>query len=199
MTRRYEDAGVRRQETGDRIRHNGTTAHGACCLLSLLFSWIGVHADHVVVDKLRKRLRADGNADVRLVVSALAAYAVSRGRHKWRKLIGAPEKPTFLSASKAAQSAVGLKGAEPWLEVHNVLAGKGSLRIRPQDVLSAEELAKVNTQYRNRLLYGASWRAEIITAIQQGAKTATEISRRVGCSYEPAHRVRREYLIAVGS
>ena len=168
-------------------------------LLSLLFSWVHVHAEHVIVEKLRKRLRTIGGADARLVVSALAAYAANRGRHKWHKLIDAPKEPCYLSASKTAESAIRLKGAEPWLSEHNILAAKGSLRIRPEDVLSVKELAKVHLQYRNRLLYGASWRADIITAIQEGGKTATEISRRVGCSYEPAHRVRREYLIAVGS
>jgi len=168
-------------------------------LLSLLFSWVDVHAEHVIVEKLRKRLRASGDADARLTVSALAAYAVNRGRHKWQKLIDAPKEPCCLSASRTAESAIRLKGAEPWLSEHNILAAKGSLRVRPADVLSVEEMTRVHLQYRNRLLYGASWRADIITAIQEGAKTATEISRRVGCSYEPAHRVRREYLIAVGS
>ena len=90
------------------------------------------------------------------------------------------------------------KGAEPWLSQHRILAAKGSLRIRPNDVLSVEPLARSNRQYRNRLLYGASWRADIITAIEDGAQTATEISRQVGCSYEPAHRVRREYSITIG-
>jgi hypothetical protein len=168
-------------------------------LMSLLFSWVHVHADHVIVEKLRKRVRAAHGADARLVVSALAAYAAGRGGHKWRKLIWPPKSPTPLSASRAARSALALKGAEPWLGEHNILAARGSLRIRPQDVLSVAQLAGSHAQYRNRLLYGASWRADIISAIQDGARTAAEISRRVGCSYEPAHRVRKEYMIATGT
>ncbi|HOX04819.1 MAG TPA: hypothetical protein PK280_00340 [Planctomycetota bacterium] len=169
-------------------------------LLSLLFSWVHVHAERVNVDRLRGLLRAaEGSGDARLVVSALAAYALSRGRHRWKKLISAPAKPTQLSSSAAAPSAVEFKGAEPWLAAHRILTAKGSLRIRPADVLSVEELAKSNRQYRNRLLYGACWRADIVTAIEEGAETAAEIRSRVGCSYEPAHRVRREYLIAVGA
>jgi len=168
-------------------------------LLSLLFSWVHVHAERVNVDRLRGMVRASGDADARLVVSALAAYAASQGRHRWKKLISAPSGPAHLSASAAAPSAVELKGAEPWLAAHNILAARGSLRIRPADVLSVKELAGANRQYRNRLLFGASWRADIVTAIEEGAATAAEIRSRVGCSYEPAHRVRREYLIALGS
>jgi hypothetical protein len=67
-------------------------------LLSLLFSWVHVHAERVNVDRLRGLLcAAGGSADARLVVSALAAYALSRGRHRWKKLISAPAKPTHLS------------------------------------------------------------------------------------------------------
>jgi hypothetical protein len=167
-------------------------------LLSLLFSWVHAHAERVNVDRLRGLVRAAGDADARLVTSALAAYALSLGRHRWRKLIAAPAEQKHLSASAAAASAVELKGAEPWLAAHNILAARGSLRIRPSDVLSVKELAKTHRGYRNRLLYGASWRADIVTAIEEGAGTAAEIRSRVGCSYEPAHRVRREYLMAVG-
>ena len=54
----------------------------------------------------------------------------------------------------------------------------------------------MNRQYRNRYLYGPSWRADIVTAIESGATSPAEIVRRLGCSYEPAHRVFREYALA---
>ena len=176
---------------------------GACAmredgrLASLLFSWVHVHAEHVIVEKLRKLVRQSDDADnPQLAVSALAAYAVSEGQHKWKKLIMQPIEGAYLFSGKAAESAVKLKGAEPWAKAYGILIPNGSLRIRTEDVMTVEELTKANQQYRNRLLFGASWRADIITAIQQGAETATEVKKRVGCSYEPAHRIRREYLIA---
>ncbi|MBN2711970.1 MAG: hypothetical protein JXR97_05980 [Planctomycetes bacterium] len=165
-------------------------------LASLLFSWVHVHSGHVIVEKLRKLLRQNKNDDVNVAISALAAYAVSRGQHKWKKLITPQSKGAYLFCGKVAESAVKLKGAEAWAEEYGILIAKGSVRIRPEDVLTVEELAKANGQYRNRLLFGASWRADIITAIQQGATTATDVMKRVGCSYEPAHRIRMEYLIA---
>jgi len=165
-------------------------------LMSMLFSWTQVHAEHVIVEKLRKLLRNSASEEQQLVGSALAAYALHIGKHKWRKIIDAPAAPRPLSVSGNVQSAIELKGVIPWLEQHNILAPEGSLRIRQADVLDVEELAARNLQYRNRLLFGACWRADIITAIQNGAATATEVMKRVGCSYEPAHRIRKEYLIA---
>ncbi len=165
-------------------------------LASLLFSWIHVHADHVIVEKLRKLVRSAEDEDQALGVSALAAYAASQGRHKWKKLIRRQSPKACLFTGRSASSAIRLKGAEPWAEEQGILIARGSLRIRPADILAPNELARLSLQYRNRLLFGASWRADIITAIQQGAATATEVMKRVGCSYEPAHRVRREYLIA---
>jgi hypothetical protein len=165
-------------------------------LASLIFSWVHMHAEHVIVEKLRKLLHKNKDEDQQIAVSALAAYAVAQSQHKWKKLILPDAKGKCLFRGKAAESAVKLKGAEPWAKEYGILIAEGSVRIRTEDVLSGEDLAKANLQYRNRLLFGASWRADIITAIQQGASTATEVMKRVGCSYEPAHRIRREYLIA---
>lgn len=166
-------------------------------MASLLFSWVHVHAEHVIVEKLRKLLRKSKDGNQQTSISALAAYAVAQRQHKWKKLILPTSKNAYLFTGKAARSAVKLKGAETWAREHGIVVALGSIRIRVEDVLSVQELAKVNLQYRNRLLFGASWRADIITAIQQGASTATDIVRRVGCSYEPAHRIRREYMIAM--
>ena len=65
-------------------------------------------------------------------------------------------------------------------------------------MLTTERLIQKNLQYRNRLLFGASWRADIITAIQMGMKTPYEISKKIGCSYEPAYRIFKEYALALG-
>ncbi len=95
----------------------------------------------------------------------------------------------YLFDPEVTQCAVDRKGAIPWLKAVGFLVPEGSLRIRESDVLSPEELVKVNLQYKNRHLYGPGWRADIVTAIESGLKTPAEIAARVGCSYEPAHRV----------
>lgn len=170
-------------------------------LASLLFSWVKVHGAHVIVEKLRKlagpaRFDPDSPA---IWLSALAAFAVENGVRKWSKLLVKPPRVILLYPAELTESAIALKGAIKWLEAAGFLVPAGSLRIREDDVLSPAELVRHNRQFRNRYLYGASWRADIITAIQEGCTRPAAIVRRVGCSYEPAHRISREYTLAVAS
>jgi len=48
---------------------------------------------------------------------------------------------------------------------------------------------KLNHQYRNRLICGPQRKADIITAIENGARLPAEAIRATGASYKPCHRV----------
>lgn len=164
-------------------------------LASLLFTWVKVHGEYVITEKLAKLVKS-GTVEHRDWLSALAAFAVHNKYHKWSKLIVRRRKPVHLLPLEMSELPIRMRGAEPWLESQGILLPVGSLRIREDDVFGPSELARKNRQYRNRYLYGPSWRADIITAIEAGCTTPTEIKERVGCSYEPAHRVFREYHLA---
>lgn len=171
-------------------------------LVSLVFSWIKVHGSYVIVEKLRKTAQRDYPRKEHPAIrwlSAVAAFAAESGGHKWRKLAKRSRTPVYLFPEDVTKSAIALKGSVPWLEKLNFLVPASALRIREDDVLSREKLIETNAQYRNRYLFGPSWRADIITAIQQGMKTPTEIAKRVGCSYEPAYRICHEYMLATGT
>lgn len=62
-------------------------------------------------------------------------------------------------------------------------------------ISSREYLAERNHQYRNRVLYGANRRADIITAVESGWGNPSAVANILGCSYEPAHRVLRDYYL----
>lgn len=164
-------------------------------LASLLFTWVKIHGEYVITEKLAKLIRS-GHVEHRDWLSAIAAFAVHNKYHKWSKLILRRRKPVHLLPLEMSVLPIRMRGAEPWLEPQGILLPVGTLRIREDDVLDPGELARRNRQYRNRYLYGPSWRADIITAIESGCTTPTEIKERVGCSYEPAHRVFREYQLA---
>ena len=166
-------------------------------LASLLFSWLNVHGNYIIVDKLRKLVAQNQISTLqRNWITALAIFGKKHCSHKWKMLVSAPNKDEFLLPESISKSAIKLKGAEEWLSCFHLLLPKNSLRIRDSDIKSAAELIKVNNQYRNRYLYGPSWRADIITAIQEGINTPSSISKKIGCSYEPAHRIFQEYLLA---
>jgi hypothetical protein len=164
-------------------------------IISLILSWIRVHGKYVIIEKLMK-LRTDQNTHL---ISLMAAYACEIGVHKWKTLLKKSKKVKFLYPETITKSAVKLKSTIPWLEKINFMVPKGSLRIRESNIVAPKDLLKTHRQYKNRYLYGACWRADIITAIEErGCRTPTEIVRLIGCSYEPAHRIFKEYRMVVG-
>jgi hypothetical protein len=164
-------------------------------LASLVFTWVKVHGGYVITEKLAKVAKA-ASLENEEWLSAIAAFACHNKYHKGSKLVRQRKNPVHLLPREISEAPVRMRGAEPWLEARGLLLPKGSLRIREDDVLSPAELIRENRQYRNRYHYGPSWRADIITAIEWGCTSPTEIKQRIGCSYEPAHRVLREYELA---
>jgi hypothetical protein len=69
------------------------------------------------------------------------------------------------------------------------------LRIRESDVFSVDELVKANRQYRNRYIFGANWRAEIITSIQNGAQNPNQVSKLLGIARSRVGIVFKEYSL----
>jgi hypothetical protein len=161
-------------------------------LFSLLCSWVSVHGDYVIIEKLMKLQRKRNSP----WLVALAICAANLGFHQWKRLIKKQKMEFSLVDRDLALSSIAMKGEELTFRKCGFLVPKGTIRVRASDAQTPQHLVKTNPQYRNRLLYGASWRADIITAIKQGMKTPYEIAKTLGCSYEPAHRIFKEYLLA---
>jgi hypothetical protein len=167
-------------------------------LLSFVMSWIKVHGHYVITEKLMKLSRQEAKKRGKCPwLSAVAAFAVHEGFHKWKRLVEKQKQPLYLHSPELVQSSIRLKGEEEFLAAQNIYIAKGSLRIRESDVLTPEQLVRANRQYRSRYLYGASWRADIITAIESGFENPFQIAKTLGCSYEPAHRIFSEYRFAM--
>ena len=164
-------------------------------LVSVFLSWIKIHGNYVIVEKLAKfaARRAESTLRDNPWLSLTAAWAVECGYHKWKKLIKKMPETVYLYPKTVSEGGIKLKGAIPWLEPLGFRIPQNAIRIREDDVVPPEKLVQHNLQYKNRYLFGASWRADIITAIQRGIQSPSEIARAVGCSYEPAYRVSREY------
>ncbi|PIS11147.1 MAG: hypothetical protein COT73_05575 [Bdellovibrio sp. CG10_big_fil_rev_8_21_14_0_10_47_8] len=160
-------------------------------LLSLLCSWVSVHGDRVIIEKLMRLQRE--KPSVWLV--AIAVFGFEQGFHKWKRLIKRQKNRVYLIDESLALSAIELKGIEPGMGKYNLMVPRGAIRARERDVLTERELIGINKQYRNRVMFGAAIRADIMTAIEAGIKTPYAIAKIVGCSYEPAHRVFREYQL----
>lgn len=177
------DAIISFADTGDNQRWLGP-----------VLAWVEVHGTTVIIEKLTKilkrRIKLGSNVEF---VGLLAAFAIAHGYKRWRSLmLMAPKDPKYIGHPDLAPSLVKLRGHEDWAKEVNFLVAKGSLLPQRKWTLSQSSLAMQNQQYRNRLVYGAQWRADIITAIEHGARTPSEASRASGASYEPCHRVFKE-------
>lgn len=166
-------------------------------ILSLLMTWISVHGDRVILEKLFKlaasALKERGHNPI---INGIAVWGAICGYTRFKRYISHSKQDEFLIEQEMTESFEQYQGLKEDWKKNGVKVPLKMIRIREDDVLSSEDLARTNLQYRNRLLVGASWRADILTAIDLGLKTATEISRKTGCSYEPAHRVLKEITLA---
>lgn len=167
-------------------------------LLGLLFSWIKVHGKYLIADKFLKlyRLTSKFRGETPWFF-ALCSFAENEGIHKLKRGVKKQKGPVSFRG-ESLNTLIEIKGAIPYLEKIGILVPEGSIRIREKDVLPSDLLLKKNKQFKNRLLYGANWRADIITAIEWGMKNPYRISKELGCSYDPANRVYREYMLVKG-
>ncbi len=160
-------------------------------LFMVLASWIKVHGNYVVIEKLMKSQKQKEA----IWLIALAIFAVQQGLHKWNRLIRKLKGFHALSKVKIVRQAISYKGEEPGFKKYGFLIPKNSIRTRRSDVATVEKLIDENLQYRNRFLYGTNWRSDIITAIQIGYENPYRIMKITGCSYPSAHRVFKEYSL----
>lgn len=161
---------------------------------SLLISWCKIHSDSIIYEKLEKHYKAQSKFRNQTVVyDIFMVFCSHYGKRRIKNRISKRKKKTIFPENKATVSMLKRSPTLEILEEYNILVPEKTLRIRESDVLEVKELIKKNKQYKNRYQYGPGWRSDIVFHIEQGASSPFEISKNLGCSYEPANRVWREY------
>ena len=73
---------------------------------------------------------------------------------------------------------------------------KGTLRDRHEDVLPPEVLVRRHAGYRNRVLMGPSFRADVWTALEHGPDLSiADIARKASCSFATAWQAAQDYRL----
>jgi len=166
-------------------------------LLGLLATWIKAFGGSVILEKFFKKSNEHQLTEDDPILNFLIAIAILNGHIKWRYWLKAsPKHPIYPTDETTLKSLISVRGEDPDLAKLGVRVPTGYLKSKESNILSPPELVRINHQYRNRLIFGANWRADIVTAIESGLQNAFQISKKIGCSYEPAHRVSREYYLA---
>ncbi len=164
-------------------------------LLGLLFSWLETHGKHLIADKFFKEYNlAKKFLGESVWFSAICIYMSHKKDIRFKKGIKKLKNYHHLG-NRDQNNLIKLKGAVKIFEEIGILVPLSSFRIRVQDVFTQEELITCNQQYRNRYLFGANWRAEIITSIQRGAKNPNQVSKILGLARSRVCIVFKEYMM----
>jgi hypothetical protein len=155
-------------------------------ILKVLCSWIIENGNQVILEKLAKILekKAANAADVSYG-ALLGAFAVEHKLHKWAILKKFKPDSVIEIGDRQKPNA----DLEEWAREVNFSMRKGSIQTDAKYTLSRPQIAKIHRQYRNRLIYGAQYRSDIVTATQIGITEVKDVVKIVGVSREPATRI----------
>jgi hypothetical protein len=164
-------------------------------LLGLIITWLKLHGAHLIADKFFKEYEAAKEyLGETPWFSGVCSYMYSQKDHRFKKGAVKLKKPHHLG-NRDQSSLIKLKGSIDFLEDVGIFVAESSLRIRESDIFSVDELVKANRQYRNRYIFGANWRAEIITSIQNGAQNPNQVSKLLGIARSRVGIVFKEYSL----
>jgi len=73
---------------------------------------------------------------------------------------------------------------------------RGTLRDRSDDVLQPSMLVNKHAGYRNRVLMGPSWRADVWTVLEKAPDVSiAEVARRASCSFATAWQAAQDFRL----
>jgi hypothetical protein len=160
-------------------------------VLSVLVTWLGVHAPWVNADRLTRLILSQQSSRLRAFWSAFATWQ------------GKDRRFARLAAHEGGRVDLLLEGTEFQIRRHGEderFAGTAlrvparALRDRAADVLSPEELARRHRTYRYRVMMGPSYRADMWAALEgDPSLTVAELARRTYGSFSTAWHVKRDF------
>lgn len=167
-------------------------------VLSVLTTWIGVHYQRINAARLLRTLQPCSSPRVLAYWASVARWLEKDRRFaRMRKLHeGSPVELLAVGTSFQIQ-----RRGEDQRFVHSQLrVPQGALRERPSDLLSAERLARTHPGYRNRVILGPTWRADVWTILEQNPHlTVAQAARLAGCSFATAWQVLQDHRLVTSS
>jgi len=161
-------------------------------ILGLLCSWVITHGNLVCIGKLRRIQELEQLGDAQ-IVSAISFLAVENGFHEWKKLCQ-QYSDRYLWGEEGTRALLKIRQPVDAFLNAGVLLPQSSLRLRSEDILPLEDLAKVHSQTQLRLLFGSNLRADAaFHVVSNGINSPTALMKAIGCSYEPAHRILSDF------
>ncbi|MSP72251.1 MAG: hypothetical protein EXR76_08730 [Myxococcales bacterium] len=163
-------------------------------VLAVLTTWLGVHHTHVNADRLVRLVGAHPSERVRAYWAAVATW-LNKDR-RLARLVGAYGGASIGLLPTGTEFQVKRRGEDERFTGSKLRVPKGTLRDRREDVLSAEVLIRRHTGYRNRVLMGPSFRADVWTALEHAPDLSiADIARKASCSFATAWQATQDYRL----
>ncbi len=163
-------------------------------VLAVLTTWLGVHHTHVNADRLVRLVTAHPSERVRAYWAAVATW-LKKDRRLARLAAAYKGEPTELLPT-GTEFQIKRRGEDARFTGSKLRVPKGTLRDRHEDVLSPEALVRRHAGYRNRVLMGPSFRADVWTALERAPDlSVADVARMASCSFATAWQAAQDYRL----
>ncbi len=165
-------------------------------VLAILVTWLGVHHSWMNADRLIRAVEAHPSERVRAFWAAVAKW-LERDR-RLARLARTSRGSRVDLLRTGADFQVKRRGEDVRFETGPLRVPAGALRDRQQDVVLPAELAKRHRTYRQRVLIGSSYRADMWAELDRDpALSAAELARRTYGSFATAWQVKHDRALLV--
>jgi len=167
-------------------------------VLGILTDWFYLHYERVNVDRLIRALKNENNQRVNAYFAAIGNIFNKDIRYKKLKKIYRGEALN-LSLGPGSSFLIKRNGEDERFVGSKLLVANGTLRVRLDDILSPQDLAKIHSDYYYRLLIGPSYRADMVSLFKQNPRlTASELAKQTYGSFATAWGVMKDMSLIQG-
>ena len=163
-------------------------------VLSVLTTWLGVHASRVNADRLVRCVLAHPSTRVRAYWAAVACW-LGKDR-RFARLAQRHDGLALDLLPVGTDLQLARRGEDARFVGSALRVPAGTLRDRDADVLSPESLIRQHAGYCNRVRMGPTWRADVWTILERSPEmSVAEVARRAGCSFAAAWQVVQDFRL----
>ncbi|MFT4705642.1 MAG: hypothetical protein ACI81R_003353 [Bradymonadia bacterium] len=163
-------------------------------VLSVLTTWLGVHQAYINADRLVRCVREHPSSRVHAYWAAVSHWL--RNDRRFARLADSFDGNAVDLLPVGTEFQLARRGEDPRFSGSALRLPAGTLRDRVVDVVSPERLVRRHAGYRNRVLIGPTWRADVWTVLEADPDlSVAEAARRAGSSFASAWTAARDFRL----
>lgn len=163
-------------------------------VLSILTTWLGVHHQRINADRLVRLVQGHDSKRVKAYWGAVARWLAKDRR--FARVITAYRGPRLDLLPVGSDFQVQRRGEDERFAGSLLRVPVGTLRDRVADVASPQAMVRRHAGYRNRVLMGPTYRADVWTVLEKEPElTISEAARRAHCSFSAAWQAAQDFRL----